>query len=129
MNLDKFTERSRGFIQSAQTIAMRESHQRLAPEHMLKALLDDKEGLAANLITRAGGSSADVLGAINATLAKMPKVTGDAAQVYLDNLTAKVVDEAEKIAKKAGDSFVPVERLLTALALVKSKAKDALDAE
>ncbi len=128
MNLDKFTERSRGFIQSAQTIAMRESHQRLAPEHLLKALLDDEEGLAANLITRAGGSSADVLGAINATLAKMPKVTGDAAQVYLDNLTAKVVDEAEKIAKKAGDSFVPVERLLTALALVKSKAKDALDA-
>ena len=92
MNLDKFTERSRGFIQSAQTIAMRESHQRLAPEHLLKALLDDEEGLAANLITRAGGSSADVLGAINATLAKMPKVTGDAAQVYLDNLTAKVVD-------------------------------------
>ena len=128
MNLDKFTERSRGFIQSAQTIAMRESHQRLAPEHLLKALLDDEEGLAANLITRAGGSSADVLGAVNATLAKMPKVTGDAAQVYLDNLTAKVVDEAEKIAKKAGDSFVPVERLLTALALVKSKAKDALDA-
>ncbi len=128
MNLDKFTERSRGFIQSAQTIAMRESHQRLAPEHLLKALLDDEEGLAANLITRAGGSSADVLGAVNATLAKMPKVTGDAAQVYLDNITAKVVDEAEKIAKKAGDSFVPVERLLTALALVKSKAKDALDA-
>ncbi|MBR2573387.1 MAG: ATP-dependent chaperone ClpB [Loktanella sp.] len=128
MNLDKFTERSRGFIQSAQTIAMRESHQRLAPEHLLKALLDDEEGLAANLITRAGGRPADVLGAVNATLAKMPKVTGDAAQVYLDNLTAKVVDEAEKIAKKAGDSFVPVERLLTALTLVKSKAKDALDA-
>ncbi len=128
MNLDKFTERSRGFIQAAQTIAMRESHQRLAPEHLLKALLDDEEGLAANLITRAGGRPADVLGAVNATLAKMPKVTGDAAQVYLDNLTAKVVDEAEKIAKQAGDSFVPVERLLTALALVKSKAKDALDA-
>ncbi|ARU02551.1 ATP-dependent chaperone ClpB [Yoonia vestfoldensis] len=128
MNLDKFTERSRGFIQAAQTIAMRESHQRLAPEHLLKALLDDEEGLAANLITRAGGRPADVLGAVNASLAKMPKVTGDAAQVYLDNLTAKVVDEAEKIAKQAGDSFVPVERLLTALALVKSKAKDALDA-
>ncbi|WP_424178401.1 ATP-dependent chaperone ClpB [Yoonia sp. TsM2_T14_4] len=128
MNLDKFTERSRGFIQSAQTIAMRENHQRLTPEHLLKALLDDEEGLAANLITRAGGRPADVLGAVNATLAKLPKVTGDAAQVYLDNITATVVDEAEKIAKKAGDSFVPVERLLTALALVKSKAKDALDA-
>jgi ATP-dependent Clp protease ATP-binding subunit ClpB len=128
MNLDKFTERSRGFIQAAQTIAMRENHQRLAPEHLLKALLDDEEGLAANLITRSGGRSADVLATVNAGLAKMPKVTGDAAQVYLDNLTAKVVDEAEKIAKKAGDSFVPVERLLTALSLVKSKAKDALDA-
>ena len=128
MNLDKFTERSRGFIQSAQTIAIRENHQRLAPEHLLKALLDDEEGLAANLITRAGGRPADVLGAVNASLAKLPQVTGDAAQVYLDNVTAKVVDEAEKIAKKAGDSFVPVERLLTALALVKSKAKDALDA-
>ena len=128
MNLEKFTERSRGFIQSAQTIAMRENHQRLAPEHLLKALLDDEEGLAANLITRAGGRPADVLGAVNASLAKLPQVTGDAAQVYLDNVTAKVVDEAEKIARQAGDSFVPVERLLTALALVKSKAKDALDA-
>ncbi|MFN3664071.1 ATP-dependent chaperone ClpB [Yoonia sp.] len=128
MNLDKFTERSRGFIQSAQTIAIRESHQRLAPEHLLKALMDDEEGLAANLISRAGGRPADVLAAVNASLGKLPKVTGDSAQVYLDNTTAKVVDEAEKIAKKAGDSFVPVERLLTALSLVKSKAKDALDA-
>ena len=128
MNLDKFTERSRGFIQSAQTIAIRENHQRLAPEHLLKALMDDEEGLAANLITRAGGRPAGVLAAVNVSLAKLPQVTGDAAQVYLDNVTAKVVDEAEKIAKKAGDSFVPVERLLTALSLVKSKAKDALDA-
>ncbi|MEL6839747.1 MAG: Clp protease N-terminal domain-containing protein, partial [Pseudomonadota bacterium] len=128
MNLDKFTERSRGFVQAAQTIAMRENHQRFAPEHLLKALMDDEEGLAANLITRAEGDAAAVRGAVEATLGKMPKVTGDAAQVYLDNATAKVIDEAEKIAKKAGDSFVPVERLLTALAVVKSKAKDALDA-
>ncbi len=128
MNLDKFTERSRGFVQAAQTIAMRESHQRLAPEHLLKALLDDEEGLAANLITRAGGNPQAVLAAVDASLAKMPQVLGEGAQVYLDNVTAKVVDEAEKVAKKAGDSFVPVERLLTALALVKSKAKDALDA-
>ncbi|MEM9787053.1 MAG: Clp protease N-terminal domain-containing protein, partial [Pseudomonadota bacterium] len=128
MNLDKFTERSRGFVQAAQTIAMRENHQRFAPEHLLKALMDDEEGLAANLITRAGGDAAAVRGAVEATLGKMPKVTGDAAQVYLDNATAKVIDEAEKIAKKAGDSFVPVERLLTALSVVKSKAKDALDA-
>ncbi|WP_108814050.1 ATP-dependent chaperone ClpB [Loktanella sp. Alg231-35] len=128
MNLDKFTERSRGFVQAAQTIAMRESHQRLAPEHLLKALLDDDEGLASNLITRAGGNAGAVLAAVDASLAKIPQVSGEGAQVYLDNVTAKVVDEAEKIAKKAGDSFVPVERLLTALALVKSKAKDALDA-
>ena len=128
MNLDKFTERSRGFVQAAQTIAMRESHQRLAPEHLLKALMDDEEGLASNLITRAGGNPNTVLSAVDASLAKMPKVSGEGAQVYLDNVTAKVVDEAEKVAKKAGDSFVPVERLLTALALVKSKAKDALDA-
>ena len=126
MNLDKFTERSRGFIQAAQTIAMRESHQRMAPEHLLKALLDDEEGLASNLITRAGGDPMAVVGAVEASLAKMPKVTGDAAQVYLDNTTAKVLAEAETVAKKAGDSFVPVERLLTALVLVKSKAKDAL---
>ncbi len=128
MNLEKFTERSRGFVQAAQTIAMRESHQRLAPEHLLKALMDDEEGLASNLITRAGGNPAAVLAAVDASLAKMPQVSGEGAQVYLDNVTAKVVDEAEKVAKKAGDSFVPVERLLTALALVKSKAKDALDA-
>ncbi len=128
MNLEKFTERSRGFIQAAQTIAARESHQRLAPEHLLKALMDDEEGLASNLITRSGGDPKLVLEAVDASLAKMAKVTGEGAQVYLDNTTAKVVDEAEKIAKKAGDSFVPVERLLTALAVVKSKAKDALDA-
>ncbi|SFS18962.1 ATP-dependent chaperone ClpB [Yoonia litorea] len=128
MNLEKFTERSRGFFQAAQTIALRESHQRLAPEHLLKALMDDEEGLAANLITRAGGNPQAVRMAADAAVTKLPKVSGDAAQVYLDNTTAKVVAEAEAVAKKAGDSFVPVERLLTALALVKSKAKDALDA-
>ena len=128
MNLEKFTERSRGFIQSAQTIAMRENHQRLLPEHLLKALMDDSEGLAANLITRAAGDAKAVREHVDATVAKIAKVTGDAGQTYMDNLTAKVLDEAEKLAAKAGDSFVPVERLLTALAVVKSKAKDALDA-
>ncbi|CUH65152.1 Chaperone protein ClpB [Thalassovita gelatinovora] len=128
MDLNKFTERSRGFIQAAQTIAMRENHQRLVPEHILKALMDDDQGLAANLITRAGGSSERVIEAVDAAVAKQPKVSGDAGQVYMDNATARVLDEAEKIAKKAGDSFVPVERMLMALALVKSKAKDALDA-
>lgn len=127
MNLDKFTERSRGFLQSAQTIAMRENHQRLAPEHLLKALMDDDQGLAANLIKRSGGSPERVMESVELALSKMPKVSGDAGQTYMDGQTAKVLDEAEKIAKKAGDSFVPVERILTALAIVKSKAKDALD--
>jgi len=128
MNLDKFTERSRGFLQAAQTIAVRESHQRLGPEHLLKALMDDEQGLASNLIRRAGGSPERVTEALNAALARIAKVSGDAGQTYLDQQTAKVLDEAEKIAKKAGDSFVPVERILMALAMVKSAAKDALDA-
>ena len=128
MNLEKFTERSRGFIQAAQTIAMRESHQRLAPEHLLKALLDDDQGLATNLINASGGDAAGVLQNIDIALAKMPTVTGDAAQTFMDGTTGKVLAEAEKLAKKAGDSFVPVERILMALTMVKSKAKNALDA-
>ena len=128
MDLSKFTERSRGFIQAAQTIAMRESHQRLAPEHILKALLDDEEGLAANLIKRAGGAPERVVQANDLALSKIPQVTGDAGQIYMDSGTGKVLDEAEKVAKKAGDSFVPVERILMALALVRSEAKKALEA-
>ncbi len=127
MDLSKFTERSRGFLQAAQTIAMRESHQKLAPEHILKALMDDDQGLASNLIKRAGGKPERVVQALDLALGKIPKVSGDAGQVYMDSQTGKVLDEAEKLAKKAGDSFVPVERLLTALAIVKSPAKDALD--
>ncbi|KZY30284.1 ATP-dependent chaperone ClpB [Roseovarius sp. HI0049] len=127
MDLSKFTERSRGFLQAAQTIAMRESHQKLAPEHVLKALMDDDQGLASNLIKRAGGNPQRVVEALELSLGKIPKVTGDAGQVYMDSQTGKVLDEAEKLAKKAGDSFVPVERLLTALAVVKSPAKEALE--
>ena len=128
MDLSKFTERSRGFIQAAQTIAARESHQRLAPEHLLKALMDDEQGLASNLIAASGGQPARVTEAVELAMGKMPKVTGDAAQVYLDNTTAKVLAEAEALAKKAGDSFVPVERILMALCMVKSGAKQALEA-
>ncbi len=128
MDLEKFTERSRGFLQAAQTIAMRESHQKLAPEHLLKALLDDDQGLASNLIKASGGSPERVVQAVDVALSRIPKVTGDAGQTYMDQQTAKVLDEAQKVATKAGDSFVPVERILTALAIVKSKAKDALDA-
>jgi len=128
MDLSKFTERSRGFVQAAQTIATRESHQRLTPEHLLKALMDDDQGLASNLITSAGGDPARVVAHLDQVLAKQPKVSGDAAQVYLDQSTAKVLAEAEALAKKAGDTFVPVERVLMALGMIKSGAKDALDA-
>lgn len=127
MNLEKFTERSRGFLQAAQTIAMRESHQRLAPEHLLKALMDDDQGLAANLIRRSGGEPERVVEALTLAMAKLPKVSGD-AQPFMDPALARVLDEAEKVAKKAGDSFVPVERILMALCMVASKAKEALDA-
>ncbi len=126
MNLDKFTERARGFLQAAQTIAARESHQRLTPDHLLKALLDDSEGLAANLIDRAGGSSRAVAQAVDLAVTKIPSVSGDTGQIYVDQTLAKVLAEAETVAKKAGDSFVPVERVLMALALVKSGAKSAL---
>ena len=122
MNLEKFTERSRGFIQAAQTIAMRESHQRLAPEHLLKAIMDDDQGLASNLIRRAGGEPARVVESLAMAMGKLPKVSGD-AQPYMDPNLVKVLDEAEKLAKKAGDSFVPVERLLMALGMGKSAAK------
>ncbi|MGL4309297.1 MAG: ATP-dependent chaperone ClpB [Paracoccaceae bacterium] len=128
MNLEKFTERSRGFLQAAQTIAMRENHQRVLPDHLLKALLDDDQGLAANLIRRAGGEPVRVQEFVDASIARLPKVTGDAGQTYIDPSLVRVLDEAEAVAKKAGDSFVPVERLLTALALVKTRAKEALDA-
>ncbi|MEL6564224.1 MAG: ATP-dependent chaperone ClpB [Pseudomonadota bacterium] len=128
MDLSKFTERSRGFVQAAQTIATRESHQRLLPEHLLKALLDDDQGLAANLISRAGGDPGRVMTHLEQGLAKQPQVTGDAGQTYLDQATGKVLAEAETLAQKAGDSFVPVERILMALGMVKSGAKDALEA-
>lgn len=128
MDLSKFTERSRGFVQAAQTIATRDSHQRLAPEHILKALMDDEEGLASNLISASGGDAAAVKQAVDIALGKMPKVTGDAAQTYLDSATTRVLAEAEALAKKAGDSFVPVERILMALCMTKSGAKTALEA-
>ena len=113
MDFEKYTDRSRGFIQSAQSLALREGHQQFAPEHLLKVLLDDPEGLAAGLIDRSGGNS-------RAALAKRPKVSGGGAgQVYLDPALARVFDVAEKAGEKAGDSFVTVERLLLALALEK----------
>ncbi|MEM7642942.1 MAG: ATP-dependent chaperone ClpB [Pseudomonadota bacterium] len=128
MNLEKFTERARGFLQAAQTIAMREGNQQLVPEHLLKAIMDDDQGMAANLIAAAGGAPDRVREAVDAAVDKLPKVSGDGGQVYVGRELTRVLDEAEKVATKAGDSFVPVERVLMALAMVKSKAKDALDA-
>ena len=128
MDFEKFSERARGFVQAAQTIALRENHQRFLPEHLLKALLDDDQGLAANLISRAGGDPEAALAAVDAALAKVPRVEGGGDQLYMDGQTAKVLAEAEKLAKAAGDSFVTVERMLTALAVTKSGANDALKA-
>lgn len=128
MNMEKFTERSRGFLQAAQTIAIREEQQRVVPEHLLKALLDDDQGFAANLIARAGGDAAAVLAAADKAVAKLPKVSGGDGQVYIDPSMVRVLDEAEKLAKKAGDSYVPAERILTALAVVNTNARDALAA-
>ena len=120
MNFEKYTDRARGFVQSAQSLALREGHQQFAPEHLLKVLLDDPEGLAAGLIDRSGGNSRQALQAVEAALAKRPKVSGGGAgQIYLDPALARVFDAAEKAGEKAGDSFVTVERLLLALALEK----------
>ncbi|MGI9508049.1 MAG: ATP-dependent chaperone ClpB [Geminicoccaceae bacterium] len=118
MDFEKYTERARGFIQSAQSLALRDGHQRFVPEHVLKVLLDDSEGLAGNLIQAAGGNPAEALKQVEATLAKMPKVEGSGAgQLYLAPETARLFEQAEKVAEKAGDSFVTVERLLLALAM------------
>ena len=121
MNFEKFTERARGFVQSAQSLAVREGNQQFTPEHLLKVLLDDEEGLAAGLIDRAGGRSRDALTATELALGKLPKVQGSGAgQLYLAPTTSRIFDSAEKIAQKAGDSFVTVERLLLAIAMEKS---------
>ncbi len=128
MDFERYTERSRGFVQAAQALALREGHQRFTPEHLLKVLLDDPEGLAANLIKAAGGDPKRALGATEAALAKLPKVEGSGAgQLYLAPETARLFDQAEKLAEKAGDSFVTAERLLLALAMAAgTPAADAL---
>ncbi|HMM15546.1 MAG TPA: ATP-dependent chaperone ClpB [Parvibaculum sp.] len=116
MDLEKYTDRSRGFIQSAQGLAIRSGHQRFTPEHILKVLLDDEEGLAAGLIRAAGGRPDQALAGVETALAKLPKVEGSAAgQLYLAPETARIFDQAEKLAKKAGDSYVTAERMLLAL--------------
>ncbi|MEM1047608.1 MAG: ATP-dependent chaperone ClpB [Pseudomonadota bacterium] len=120
MNLEKYTDRARGFVQSAQTLALGRGHQQFTPEHILKVLLDDPEGLSANLIERAGGRPADALAEVDRALDKMPRVEGGGASgLYLAAPLARIFDSAEKLATKAKDSFVTVERLLLALAIEK----------
>ncbi len=122
MNIEKYSERVRGFIQSAQTYALAQGHQQFSPEHVLKVLLDDDQGMAASLIGRAGGDAKAARLANDAALAKLPKVSGGNGQIYLAAPLAKVLSTAEEASKKAGDSFVTVERLLQALAMESSTA-------
>ena len=119
MNLEKFTDRAKGFLQSAQTVAIRNNHQQIAPEHLLKALLEDEQGMAGGLIRAAGGDPARATTATDLALNRIPAVSGSGAQQSpgISNDLARVLDQAEEIAKKAGDSFVTVERMLVALAL------------
>ncbi|MBN9569661.1 MAG: ATP-dependent chaperone ClpB, partial [Alphaproteobacteria bacterium] len=117
MDAEKFTERARGFIQSAQGLALRSNHQQFTTEHLLKVLLDDEEGLAARLIRAAGGRPEEALRDTEMALAKLPRVEGGNGQIYLAPPTARMLDNAEKLAKKAGDSFVTAEYMLLALAM------------
>ncbi|TAZ16275.1 ATP-dependent chaperone ClpB [Rhizobium leguminosarum] len=122
MNIEKYSERVRGFIQSAQTYALAQGHQQFTPEHVLKVLLDDDQGMAASLIERAGGDAKAARLANDAALAKLPKISGGNGNIYLAQPLAKVLSTAEEAAKKAGDSFVTVERLLQALAIESSSS-------
>ena len=123
MEFEKYTERSRGFVQAAQSLALRSNHQQFQPEHLLKVLLDDKEGLAAGLIGAAGGDAAKALRDVEAELAKIPSVEGSGAgQIYLSPAMARLFDQAQELAERAGDSFVTAERLLLTLALAEGTA-------
>jgi ATP-dependent Clp protease ATP-binding subunit ClpB len=124
MNLEKFTDRARGFLQSAQTVAIRMNHQRISTEHLLKALLEDEQGMASGLIKAAGGDAAAALRETDAALAKVPVVSGGGAQATpgLDNDAVRALDSAEQVAQKAGDSYVSVQTILLALALAPGTA-------
>src|SRR6188768_2460255 len=122
MDLEKLTDRARGFLQAAQTIAVREHHKRIAPAHLLKALLDDEQGMAAGLIQAAGGDAKAAKREVDMLVSKVPAVTGSGATQApaLDGDTIRVLDQAEQIATKAGDSYVTVERILLAMTLAKN---------
>ncbi|MEG9862120.1 MAG: ATP-dependent chaperone ClpB [Parvularculales bacterium] len=126
MNMENYTDRSRGFIQSAQGLALRRGHQSLTPAHLLMVLLEDEEGLASHLIGRAGGDSAQVMQGVEAALEQLPRVEGSGAgQIFMSQELARIFDQASGLAEKAGDSFVSVERLLLALA-VAGETRDIL---
>src|SRR6476469_4368250 len=129
MDFEKLTDRARGFLQAAQTIAVREHHQRIAPAHLLKALLDDEEGMAAGLIQAAGGDAKAAKREVDALVAKIPSVTGSGASQApaIDGDAIRILDQAEQVAKQAGDAYVTVERILLAMALAKgTEVGDAL---
>src|SRR5258708_647444 len=129
MDIEKFTERTRGFLQAASTIAIREFHQRITPEHLLKALLDDEEGAAAGLIRAAGGDPKAVQTAMEMEVARVPKVQGaGAGQPQITPELVRVLDSAQQTATKAGDEYVAQDRLLVALAASDTPAGKALKA-
>jgi ATP-dependent Clp protease ATP-binding subunit ClpB len=118
MDFDRYTDRAKGFVQSAQSLALREGHQQFTAEHLLKVLLEDEQGLAAGLVDRAGGRSKEAVAAIERTLQRRPKVSGGGAgQLYLAPELARIFEQAQKVAEKAGDKYVTAERLLLAIAL------------
>jgi ATP-dependent Clp protease ATP-binding subunit ClpB len=127
MDIEKFTDRARGFLQAAQTIAIRDYHQQVTPSHLAKALLDDQEGAASGLIRAAGGDPARVKQAVEAALAKLPRVSGGGAgQPQFTPDIVRVLDAAQQQAQRAGDEYVAQDRLLVALAASDGDAGRAL---
>ncbi len=127
MNLQKFTERSREFIQEAQSVALAAEHQRILPQHLLKAILEDEQDFSKNLLAKIGVDHWKLLVEVDRSLGKIPKVNSENSQMYFDTQTLRVLEKAKSLAEKNADKFVPVERILCALAAVKSDAKNILD--
>ena len=126
MNLDLYSDRAKQAVQSAQSLALARRHQQFAPEHLLKVLLEERDGLARKLIDQAGGDPSAVELVTEGLLKKRPQVEGGSGQLYLDGDTARVFNAAEEAAKKAGDAFVTTERLLAAIAKEGGAAAEAL---
>ena len=127
MNLQKFTERSREFIQEAQSVALAAEHQRILPQHLLKVILEDEQDFSKNLLAKIGVDHRKLLVEVDRSLGKIPKVNSENSQMYFDTQTLRVLEKAKSLAEKNADKFVPVERILCALAAVKSDAKNILD--